>query len=188
MKARWLFVPLAILLAAVWCYIATHSKRAAPGPAAATQIAQAPAPALASPPLAASPTPADDADAMAGSPLAAELNTPGGDGLHDVQPLHALIRQYLRILHHRQGPPIGDDTDLAHVLTGHNPMRLIFVPPGNPALSADGHLRDRWGTPYFIHALGYGTYEVRSAGPDRKLFTTDDLVDGPGGQTIIPEQ
>lgn len=114
-----------------------------------------------------------------GSPLAAELNDPAGDALHDVQTLNALIRQYLRILHNKQGLPIGDDMDLARVLRGHNPMKFELIPAGHPALASDGHLRDRWGTPYFIHPIGYGAFEVRSAGPDRKLFTRDDVVDAP---------
>jgi hypothetical protein len=126
----------------------------------------------------------------AGSPLAADLNSPDSDAMHDVKTVHALLRLYLRALHHRQGPPIGDDIDLAHVLTGHNPMHFVIIPAGNPALSADGHLIDRWGTPYFIHPIGYGVFEIRSAGPDRKLFTGDDIVDGPAAgsaHTEIPE-
>jgi hypothetical protein len=144
-------------------------------------------------PPAATPSPSASPDPLsAGSPLAAELNAPGGDAGHDVRTLHALLRQYLRILHQYQGPPIGDDIDLARALTGHNPMGLVVIPPGNPALSADGHLRDRWGTPYFIHPIGYGAFEIRSAGPDRKLFTADDAVDGPAGgvepHTEIPDE
>jgi hypothetical protein len=83
-------------------------------------------------------------------------------------------------LHGRQGHPIGNDSDLARALTGHNPMKLAILPPSHPALTADGRLRDRWGTPYFIHPRGYGAFEIRSAGPDRKLFTADDLIENPG--------
>lgn len=117
----------------------------------------------------------------AGSPLAAELNATGGDAAHDVETLEALLRQYLRHLHHRQGRPIGNDSDLAYVLTGHNPMKLVVLPPDNRALGKDGRLRDRWGTPYFIHPRGNGAFEIRSAGPDRKLFTADDIVANSGG-------
>ena len=87
----------------------------------------------------------------------------------------------MRILHGRQGPPLGNDSDLARILTGHNPMKLAILPRDHPALTPDGRLRDRWGTPYFIHPRGYGAYEIRSAGPDRKLFTADDLIENPGG-------
>ena len=114
-----------------------------------------------------------------GSPLAAELNSPSGTGAQDVQTLHTLLRQYLVHLGRRQGRPIGNDSDLARVLTGGNPMKLVLLPPGHPALSPDGRLRDRWGTPYFIHPRGRSAFEIRSAGPDRKLFTADDFIENP---------
>jgi hypothetical protein len=122
----------------------------------------------------------------AGSPLAAELNAPNSDAQHDVAALHTMLRQYFRLLHGRQGRPLGNDSDLARILTGHNPMKLVILPPGHAALSADGRLRDRWGTPYFIHPRGHGAFEIRSAGPDRKLFTADDAVENPAPRQTDP--
>jgi hypothetical protein len=113
------------------------------------------------------------------SPLAAQLNAPDGNAQQDVETLLELTRQYLHPMHRRAGPPIGDDIDLARVLTGRNPLKLVVIPPGHSALSADGHLRDRWGTPYFIHARASDAFEIRSAGPDKKLFTSDDAVANP---------
>ncbi len=136
------------------------------------------APAASAPP--APPAPDLRAKRSAGSPLAVELNSTAGDAAHDVEILHTLIRQYLRLLHGRQGRPIGNDSDLARVLTGQNPIKLVVLPPRHPALSVDGHLRDRWGTPYFIHPLGRNSFDVRSAGPDLKLFTADDIYRTPG--------
>lgn len=115
----------------------------------------------------------------AGSPLAAELNAQSGSPERDVQVLHEMLRQYLRLLHSRQGLPIGNDTDLLRALTGHNPMKLVILPPDHSAVGADRRLRDRWGTPYAIHPRGNSAYEIRSAGPDRKLFTADDLAANP---------
>ena len=114
-----------------------------------------------------------------GSPLAGTLNAATTPPAEDVQILHTLLRQYLRLLHHRQGLPIGNDSDLARALTGRNPMKLVILPADHPALGADGRLRDRWGTPYFVHPRGNNAFEIRSAGPDRKLFTADDLVANP---------
>ncbi len=114
-----------------------------------------------------------------GSPLAKELHSQDLSPQHDVDILHALLRQYLRHLKNRPAVPIGNDSDLAKALTGHNPMRLTVLPSDNPALCADGRLRDRWGTPYFLHPQGRNTYEIRSAGPDRKLFSADDLLADP---------
>jgi hypothetical protein len=185
-KRRILFIIAVLLLALgvlLWPHSGARPSHSPPAPVLAANHISAPAPSAApSTPL------VTDPDLAGGSPLAAELNSPDGDGLHDVRTLRALIRQYLRIMRNRRGPPIGDDIDLARILTGHNPMNLAFLPPGHPALSADGRLRDRWGTPYFIHPLGYGAFEVRSAGPDGKMFTQDDLVDGAGGHTVIPDE
>lgn len=107
--------------------------------------------------------------------LADELNA-GGDPARDVVILHRLLTLYQRALHGRQGSPVGDDSDLARVLKGGNPMKQVFIPAGHPALAADGHLVDRWGTPYQVHPRGREAFEVRSAGPDRQMFTADDLV------------
>jgi len=114
-----------------------------------------------------------------GSPLAAELNAADGDAAHDVQTLHALLKQYLHHLGRRQGLPLGNDSDLARALTGHNPIKLVVIPRNHPAISPDGRLRDRWGTPYFIHPLGNRVFEIRSAGADRRIFTSDDVVENP---------
>src|SRR5262249_17964207 len=78
--------------------------------------------ALPLPSSAASEPPAAPADSgTTGSPLAADLNAPDGTAQQDVQTLHALLRLYMRAMHNRQGPPIGDDIDLSKALTGHNP-------------------------------------------------------------------
>ncbi len=145
-------------------------------------VARTPVPSLVVVPIVApSPAPAPAAAAppdarRAGSPLAAVLNASGGSAARDVEVLHTLLRHYLRHLGRRQGLPIGNDSDLVKVFTGRNPMRLVVVPANHPAINREGRLCDRWGTPYFIHPRGGGAYEVRSAGPDRRMFTNDDSV------------
>lgn len=111
-----------------------------------------------------------------GSPLAARLNAPDGSGAEDVQTLYEIVVQYLQVMQRRPGPPIGDDMDLAKVLKGKNPIKRAVVDPAHPAFSSEGRILDRWGTPYHVHALSSTAYRVRSAGPDRKLFTQDDIV------------
>ena len=59
-------------------------------------------------------------------------------------------------------------------------LGFAFIPPGNPAINARGELCDRWGTPFFFHQLSGSQMEIRSAGPDRKLWTPDDEVLTPG--------
>jgi hypothetical protein len=116
--------------------------------------------------------------AQGGSPLAAEIGAPGRTAADDVETVRRIIGQYTTALQRRAGPPIGDNRDLVRVLSGANPLRLAVLPPGHPAIDAEGRLLDRWGTPYHIHPLGAALISVRSAGPDRRLFTEDDLVTG----------
>lgn len=163
----------------------TDDTPSAPAPPPAT----VPAVALdTSPPDPPVPEKKTDNPRTTGSPVAAELNAPDGTAARDVEALHTMLRQYLRHLHRRPARPIGNDSDLAHALTGHNPMKLVVLPRNHPALSQDGRLRDRWGTPYFIHPRGNSAFEIRSAGPDRKLFTADDEAANPvAGQTASAE-
>ena len=114
--------------------------------------------------------------ARQGSPLAARLNAPETPPAQDVVILRDLVSQYVTALQRRAGPPIGDDADLARALTGRNPLKLAVIPGDHPAISAEGRLLDRWGTPYHIHARSSQSFEFRSAGPDKRLFTGDDLV------------
>ena len=132
------------------------------------------------------PVPAQKPRRVATS-LAAKLNAPDSTAAEDVVVLHGMLRQYLRFLKDRQARPIGNDSDLARVLIGNNPMKLVILPPDHPALGADGRLRDRFGTPYFIHPRGRLAFEIRSAGPDRKLFTDDDLIENPARSNSATE-
>ena len=118
------------------------------------------------------------------SPLAPELNSDRFPAQHDVDVLHTLLRQYLRRLGRREALPIGNDSDLAKVLGGQNPMKYVTLPANHPAFAPDGRLRDRWGTPYFVHPLAPGSFEIRSSGPDRKMFTSDDLIADPTGGSV----
>ena len=75
--------------------------------------------------------------------------------------------------------PIGDNEDITAVLTGRNALGFAFIPKDCPAIDASGELCDRWGTPYFFHQLSAQEMEIRSAGPDRKMWTDDDEVLSP---------
>jgi hypothetical protein len=43
-------------------------------------------------------------------------------------------------------------------------------------VNGDGELVDPWGTPYFFHQLSGTDMEIRSAGPDKTMWTDDDLM------------
>jgi hypothetical protein len=71
--------------------------------------------------------------------------------------------------------PLSANEDWADLLRGRNGTQERFLPDEHVALNARGQLIDRWQTPLFFHALGGGRYDLRSAGPDQKLWTNDDL-------------
>lgn len=72
--------------------------------------------------------------------------------------------------------PVGTNKEITRTLLGDNPRGTKFLDPAAAALNAQGEWLDTWGHPYFFHALSGTAMEIRSAGPDGKIFTADDLV------------
>ena len=102
------------------------------------------------------------------------LNTRGETAQDDVQLLVSLLQLYRNLSHLTN--PVGDNAEITAVLTGKNKLGYAFVRPDHPAINSQGELCDRWGTPYFFHQLSGEKMEIRSAGPDHKLWTADDVV------------
>jgi len=71
--------------------------------------------------------------------------------------------------------PLGANEDIANALRGRNRAQLRFLPDAHRAFNAQGQLVDRWGTPLYFHAASRDRLEIRSAGPDRIMWTNDDL-------------
>lgn len=109
------------------------------------------------------------------SPLADALNSPSttpDDDLRTIARILALYRERFDAY-----PAFGDNTQLVNALAGANPHRIPLLPRDIPAVSPEtGQLLDRWGTPYHIHAISRDALELRSAGPDRSLYSPDDLA------------
>jgi hypothetical protein len=108
------------------------------------------------------------------SELAKGLNSPTSDIKADLRQINDIFMHYRSAIHGDN--PVGDNVDITAVLTGRNALGFAFIPADCPALNADGELCDRWGTPYFFHQLSAQEMEIRSAGPDRKMWTADDEV------------
>ena len=117
--------------------------------------------------------------AAQGSPQAHGLNLPSNTPERDLAVLSGLLSEFTTCLHVRNLPPLGDNEDITAALTGRNRMKLVVIPPGHPALDGKGRLVDRWGTPYHFHARSADTFDLRSAGPDKVLFTADDITLNP---------
>ena len=75
------------------------------------------------------------------------------------------------------GNPVGSNPEIAAALNGENPKQIKFIDPENGLrINGKGELVDSWGTPFFFHQLSATDTEVRSAGPDKIMWTADDLV------------
>jgi len=106
------------------------------------------------------------------------LNSPKTDIHSDLRIVNELFDQYRSAVH---GPnPVGENAEIVKVLTGKNSLDYYFLPPHHPAINAAGQLVDRWGTPFFFHQLSADQMQIRSAGPDGKMYTADDEVLTPG--------
>lgn len=73
------------------------------------------------------------------------------------------------------GNPVGNNAEITKALLGDNLKQVKIPVPSGAQLNGDGELCDRWGTPFFFHQLSGTQMEIRSAGPDRKMWSADDV-------------
>jgi hypothetical protein len=75
------------------------------------------------------------------------------------------------------GNPVGNNSEITSQLTGNNPKHINFLnAEAGMRVSDNGELVDPWGTPYFFHQLSGTVMEIHSAGPDKKMWNSDDVV------------
>lgn len=149
-------------------------------------------------PTAADSSPASDADDQSvlrpegtlsaeGPPLPPsildDLNSAKTTPANDMRLLATLFHDYASVL---KGMPFGMHEEIVSALQGDNPRAIAFIPPGHPAVNADGKIIDRWGEPYFFHVISSRAVEIISAGPDGQLFTQDDIRDVPPHASVEP--
>lgn len=92
----------------------------------------------------------------------------------DVQTVVVLLEEYRRAF---GAMPMGEQNDeIVRRLQGENPKGIAVLPKNHPNISPDGDLLDRWGTPYRFHPESAWLTTVRSAGPDREMWTADDII------------
>lgn len=108
------------------------------------------------------------------SQLADRLNSPSGDIHADLRLVNEIFIAYRGATHAED--PVGENVEITAALMGRNRLHFAFIPADCAALNSKGELCDRWGSPYFFHQLSGQKMEIRSAGPDRRLWTADDEV------------
>jgi hypothetical protein len=94
---------------------------------------------------------------------------------NDLTLMSHLIDNSVLLLKSAANRPLSANEDWADLLRGGNSAHERFLPDNHAALNSKGQLIDRWGSPLFFHALGNGRYDLRSAGPDKTMWTSDDI-------------
>jgi len=102
------------------------------------------------------------------------LNAPDSTVQGDLELLETLVAFYRRA-NGGDNPPGGLNEEIVDRLRGKNERRLAVIPPDHPSIDSRGQLLDRWGTPFWFHPISRDTLEIRSAGPDKALWTADDV-------------
>ncbi len=107
------------------------------------------------------------------SHLADQLNSPKGNITADLHIVGDVLENF-RSNFPRDGNPVGSNAEITAALTGKNKLGYAVIPPDHAAINRNGELCDRWGTPFFFHAESGRHMSIRSAGPDKKMWTADD--------------
>ncbi|MDB6139411.1 MAG: hypothetical protein JWO94_2483 [Verrucomicrobiaceae bacterium] len=174
----------ALFCAALVTFLLMWPAPAPPAPQKAAVVAQValkpPPPAFVPPPVntnqSKDPHFIDPGIQQLADELASREQTPS----RDLEIVNEFVTLYSRAF---QGNPIGLNEDITAVLTGHNPRKGVLFPPNNPMI-VNGQIVDHWGTPYWFHPYTSTQMEIRSAGPDKNLFTADDIVINPGPDSV----
>lgn len=140
-----------------------QGKRPQTPPPVPAQPARPDAPAPPAPPIIRLPV----------SETAATLNASDTLPADDLSTLDLLFTEFRK---NHGGNPVGENEEITAALLGGNPRHLAYLPASGSFLDREGRLIDRWGTPYVFHSLTSVRTEIRSAGPDRELWTTDDVT------------
>ena len=102
----------------------------------------------------------------------------------DLDQLGNLLTSYLTLNKADDPLPFASNLDIAAAMRGVNPFQMALLPESHAAFNAQGEIADRFGTPIFFHALSQDQIEIRSAGPDRSMWTPDDLQRQPNGSFL----
>jgi hypothetical protein len=125
------------------------------------------------PPMAGPPLP--PRQAPTGDAILQSYAKEGGTVQADLGALAEVIGNFALLVKGREPLPLGANEELAAALRGKNVAELEFVSSGSAALNDQGQLIDRWGTPLFFHAKARDRVDIRSAGPDGKMWNGDDV-------------
>lgn len=99
----------------------------------------------------------------------------GSDGQKDLQLFFNYLQNVFLLIKSRDSHQYAINEDLADFLRGKNDYKTPFVSADSHIFNEAQMIVDRWGTPIHIHTISRDRFELRSAGPDKRLYSGDDF-------------
>ncbi len=94
----------------------------------------------------------------------------------DLDSVSLSLQNYWLLLKDIDDLNVMSNETIVRELTGQNKKGLQFISKSHPYINEEGELLDRYGKPLIFHALAVWRIEIRSAGPDGKAYTEDDVI------------
>lgn len=117
-----------------------------------------------------------------GNQILAGYGDPSAKPEEDLALMHRALGNFALLVKGADPLPLGANEDIAAALLGKNSRKTVFLQSPTPALNDAQQLIDRWGTPLYFHARARDRIEIRSAGPDKIMWSDDDLHRNADGQ------
>lgn len=95
----------------------------------------------------------------------------------DISQVFDMLQSYFSLVKRAEPLPLGSNREITAALSGKNVHNTRVLNPQSPWINQNGELIDRWKTPLYFHAIDAKNVGIRSAGPDQKMWTSDDLID-----------
>jgi len=111
-----------------------------------------------------------------GDDILARVGREDSRPVEDLEAIQDLLSYFQSIVKPAHGLPTGTHEEIVATLLGDNSWGIPFLSPDHPALNPQRRIVDRWQTPVFFHAEAHDQLSIRSAGPDRAMWTGDDLI------------
>lgn len=122
-----------------------------------------------------------------GTPILKDYASAAQPPQQDLTDLSNALSNFALLIKGAQPIPLGANEEIAAALRGKNKTKTTFLPADAPCFNAQGQVVDRWQSPLFFHVLDQHRIDIRSAGPDKEMWTADDLHRRYDGQFVRDE-